>query len=290
MSAHRIPHRLAARLSCCLLLVSALALSGCAALVAAGAGAGAYTYIAGNLSRTYQAEYRPTVRASTKALRSPNFTVLSLTGDGLQTVIKGQRADQSPITVVVDRVDQQRTKVGVRMGYIGIGDREAAERVHQALASHLPHSAGRSASDSRTSATGKTKEEKPLSDKPKPVATPGKEVAMPFTRNPHYIYYRTTETTIPQSAHTMLDKVARYMAAKPAVTLELRGYTDSGGDGEENLKISRQRVQTIKQHLIKRGIQADRIKAKGYGATNFLESNNSETLRVLNRRVEMELR
>ena len=50
-------------------------LSGCAGvfLVGAGVGAGAFSYIAGNLTRVYEAEYQQSIKASTNAMEQFNF-------------------------------------------------------------------------------------------------------------------------------------------------------------------------------------------------------------------------
>ena len=67
----------------------------------------------------------------------------------------------------------------------------------------------------------------------------------------------------------------------------IEGHTDNSGDYKLNVKLSKDRANTIKDYLIKKGIERNRIKIKGYGPSKPRYSNQSEELRRLNRRVEL---
>lgn len=70
--------------------------------------------------------------------------------------------------------------------------------------------------------------------------------------------------------------------------LVLKGYTDSSGDREANLRISRKRAGTLKQILIDRYyMDGNRITAEGYGPADPVASNETASGRELNRRVEI---
>ena len=105
----------------------------------------------------------------------------------------------------------------------------------------------------------------------------------------HYIYYSADTQGIPAEANVILAQVTKYMRENPTRRIRIRGYTDSSGDTEYNLMISQHRAYAIKNHLIAKGIEAERISAKGFGARNFIASNKTAKLRALNRRVELEL-
>jgi OOP family OmpA-OmpF porin len=55
------------------------------------------------------------------------------------------------------------------------------------------------------------------------------------------------------------------------------------------MKLSHDRVITVKDYLIKNGIAANRISGKGYGATKPIASGDTEENRRLNRRVEFKI-
>ncbi|WP_236648642.1 OmpA family protein [Spirosoma sp. 209] len=88
-------------------------------------------------------------------------------------------------------------------------------------------------------------------------------------------------------AQPALDQLLTFMQANTTAEIELAGHTDNQGDFDENLKLSKQRVDVVKEFLVKNGIAANRISTRGYGPTRPIASNNHEFSRQQNRRVEM---
>lgn len=88
------------------------------------------------------------------------------------------------------------------------------------------------------------------------------------------------------SSYLELDKVVEMMTENPELKIEIGGHTDNQGDARLNLKLSEERVETVVNYLIGKGIEKDRIVGKGYGGTKPIASNRSENTRKLNRRVE----
>ena len=88
-------------------------------------------------------------------------------------------------------------------------------------------------------------------------------------------------------AQPALEQLLQFMQGKPTAEIELSGHTDNQGDFDQNLLLSKQRVDVVKAYLVKNGIAATRITTRGYGPTRPIANNNSETTRQLNRRVEM---
>ncbi|AUD07132.1 OmpA family protein [Spirosoma pollinicola] len=96
-----------------------------------------------------------------------------------------------------------------------------------------------------------------------------------------------SKTELLPDAQPALEQLLQFMQGQPTVEIELSGHTDNQGDFDENLKLSKQRVDVVKDYLVKSGIAANRITTRGYGPTRPIASNNSETTRQQNRRVEM---
>jgi outer membrane protein OmpA-like peptidoglycan-associated protein len=70
----------------------------------------------------------------------------------------------------------------------------------------------------------------------------------------------------------------------------LKGYTDSRGSPESNVKLSTKRVEFLKTLMVEKYyMKPERIKAKGFGNTNPVASNETSEGRRLNRRVEIHL-
>ena len=121
-----------------LILVSLL-LSSCGGvlLVGAGVGAGAFSYIAGNVIREYEAEYEHGIEASTIIMKQYTFTKEERSEDGLKTIIEGTLDNDTPLTIEVKFIDQGTTRIGVRTGYIGNDNLELSEQLHTAISEEL---------------------------------------------------------------------------------------------------------------------------------------------------------
>lgn len=88
------------------------------------------------------------------------------------------------------------------------------------------------------------------------------------------------------SSSVQLDKVVNMMKENPSLIIDLAGYTDNQGLARLNIKLSQDRVEKVKQYILERGIEENRITGKGYGGIKPIASNKSEETRKLNRRVE----
>jgi outer membrane protein OmpA-like peptidoglycan-associated protein len=88
-------------------------------------------------------------------------------------------------------------------------------------------------------------------------------------------------------AQPALEQLATFMRDKPTVEIELAGHTDNQGDFDQNVLLSRKRVDLVKAYLVQNGVAAKRITTRGYGPTRPIASNKTEATRQLNRRVEM---
>ena len=64
--------------------------------------------------------------------------------------------------------------------------------------------------------------------------------------------------------------MAEWMLVNPGIEIRLEGHTDKIGDPEKNLMLSRDRVNAVREHLIRKGIPSARIATKGYGDTRLV--------------------
>ena len=108
---------------------------------------------------------------------------------------------------------------------------------------------------------------------------------MSYSKN---IYFDTDSNSIRSGFYyTMLDDVAEIMLKNKDVTFSVSGYTDDVGSESYNLNLSERRASEARNYLIERGVEADRISAKGYGKVNPKYSNETQQGKQLNRRVEI---
>lgn len=99
------------------------------------------------------------------------------------------------------------------------------------------------------------------------------------------LFQQSTANLLVESSDE-LDMVADFMKVNPKVEIELAGHTDNRGLHAHNVKLSRARVEKVKEYLISKGIEAKRIEGKGYGGIKPIAENDAEDTRKLNRRVE----
>jgi peptidoglycan-associated lipoprotein len=108
------------------------------------------------------------------------------------------------------------------------------------------------------------------------------------------IYYDFDKWNIRPDAAIELDKLVKIMNDNPTIWIELGSHTDSRGKDAYNLNLSQKRAESAVAYIISRGIDKNRITAKGYGETRLLNkcSNGiacSEEEHQLNRRTEFKI-
>ena len=72
-------------------------------------------------------------------------------------------------------------------------------------------------------------------------------------------------------------------------SLKLAGHTDNTGSKELNLRLSKERAESVKAYLVSQGANASRIEATGYGMGQPIATNKTAAGRQKNRRVEFTL-
>ena len=90
-----------------------------------------------------------------------------------------------------------------------------------------------------------------------------------------------------KTVNVQLNGVVEFAANQPEAVLEIIGFTDTSGSAQKNLKLSVARAEAVKQYLVKKDIQANRILTKGQGSEHPLGNNKTKEGRALNRRVEI---
>lgn len=86
-----------------------------------------------------------------------------------------------------------------------------------------------------------------------------------------------------------LDDVVKILNQNPELKISVEGHTSNNADYEENMKLSRERAIKVKEYLIKKGIDPDRLRAVGFGPNKPLNSGRTPAEQALNRRVELKV-
>jgi len=79
------------------------------------------------------------------------------------------------------------------------------------------------------------------------------------------IFFEFGKATLSPQSSTALDKLVKLLNDNPNITIEIGAHTDRVGSAEGNLQLSGKRAESVVEYLIKGGIEADRLTAKGYG-------------------------
>lgn len=101
------------------------------------------------------------------------------------------------------------------------------------------------------------------------------------------IFFNTASAALLPASDAELNKLKKLLDTNISLKVEVGGHTDNAGDDASNQKLSEQRANAVRDHLIGAGIDAARITAKGYGETKPVADNGTEQGRALNRRTEV---
>jgi len=102
----------------------------------------------------------------------------------------------------------------------------------------------------------------------------------------HGINFDINKATIKPESMGTLNMIVQVLNDNPEIKFEVGGHTDADGADDYNLKLSQQRADAVRDQLIKMGIDASRLTAKGYGETKPISDNTSIEGKANNRRVE----
>ena len=124
------------------------------------------------------------------------------------------------------------------------------------------------------------------------LAEVGEELGALFDVNP--IYYDLDKSNIRPDAAVELDKIVQVLKDNPSISIELGSHTDARASASYNLKLSQRRADSAVKYIIEHGIEAVRIKAKGYGETQLINGCSdgvdcSEEAHQENRRTEFKI-
>jgi outer membrane protein OmpA-like peptidoglycan-associated protein len=101
------------------------------------------------------------------------------------------------------------------------------------------------------------------------------------------VLFATGRSTLSLQADDNIDKLVEFMSKYSYVNVLVEGYTDSVGKEDMNLALSLKRADAIKEKLVDKGINPQRITTKGYGEQYATADNNTIDGRKQNRRVEI---
>lgn len=103
------------------------------------------------------------------------------------------------------------------------------------------------------------------------------------------VLFDTGKSSLKTSSYAELNELVELLSLKPDLSIEIAGHTDNVGSEESNLLLSENRAKTVMNYLITKGIDKNRLIAKGYGSTMPVADNATDSGRKQNRRTEIHI-
>ncbi|RPF20602.1 OmpA family protein [Myceligenerans xiligouense] len=104
------------------------------------------------------------------------------------------------------------------------------------------------------------------------------------------ITFVTDSAQLTRDGRRVVRRAAEVLEEHPDVRVRIEGHTDSRGDADDNLKLSKQRAITVLDRLVDLGVDEDRLSFRGFGETDPLVEPRTFADLEKNRRVEFIVR
>ncbi len=103
------------------------------------------------------------------------------------------------------------------------------------------------------------------------------------------IQFEVGKAVIKKTSYGILNEIVKVMEENPTYKLNIFGHTDSSGKPEKNKVLSEDRANSVRQYLIKKGVDENRLYSEGFGDTKPVADNKTKAGKAKNRRVEFEV-
>jgi outer membrane protein OmpA-like peptidoglycan-associated protein/outer membrane protein W len=103
------------------------------------------------------------------------------------------------------------------------------------------------------------------------------------------ITFKTKSAEILRASFKTLDAAVKVLQEYPDLRMEIQGHTDDVGDDDFNLDLSQRRAESVRAYFAAKGVDENRLVARGYGETQPIDPRTTRSARAKNRRVEFRL-
>jgi outer membrane protein OmpA-like peptidoglycan-associated protein len=103
------------------------------------------------------------------------------------------------------------------------------------------------------------------------------------------VFFDFDKATLRPESEAELERLREILVKNPHIKIQILGHTDSDGNDDYNMKLSDARAKAVVTYLVKKGIDATRMKSHGYGETKPVAPNDTPENKQLNRRTEFEI-
>ena len=103
------------------------------------------------------------------------------------------------------------------------------------------------------------------------------------------VNFTTGKADLKVESFPVLDELVALLIRKEDERIEIGGHTDNVGKPAKNILLSMERAKAVMAYIIIKGIDANRLTAKGYGSTMPVASNATAAGKAINRRTEVKI-
>jgi outer membrane protein OmpA-like peptidoglycan-associated protein len=103
------------------------------------------------------------------------------------------------------------------------------------------------------------------------------------------VFFNTGKWEVKDDSYAELARLVLLLNDVPSLRIEISGHTDNIGAESFNELLSQRRADAVVGYLVEKGIDKNRLSAKGYGQSNPVDSNDTAEGRASNRRTEFEI-
>ena len=103
------------------------------------------------------------------------------------------------------------------------------------------------------------------------------------------VLFDSGKASFKPQTYPVLESINSILKEYPNSNFMVEGHTDSDGSNALNQTLSENRAAAVRNYLIEKGVNADRLKSTGYGETKPISSNKTAKGKAENRRVEVSL-
>lgn len=103
------------------------------------------------------------------------------------------------------------------------------------------------------------------------------------------VNFKTGQDILLSGTEYLLQNAADTLKKHPDLQIEVAGHSDDVGDANNNIGLSMRRATTVRNYLIRFGVEDSRLTFKGYGEAQPIADNSTAEGRATNRRVELRL-
>ena len=101
------------------------------------------------------------------------------------------------------------------------------------------------------------------------------------------VSFQAGSNSIAGGSAEYLDQVAQLLKDNPDKRIRIEGHTDDTGPASVNLRLSQERALAVARYLESLNVSSAQLIAKGYGSTQPIADNATESGRARNRRIEI---